>query len=414
MKYLYNLLVLFAQTLLPVVALVHKKMHFFVSGRKETFEKLKKLNHQKTIWFHVSSLGEFEQAIPILETLKKQHKNHKILVSFFSPSGYENQKKYPLADVVCYLPLDRLKNAKRFVNSVNLSIAIFIKYEFWPNFLHQLQKTKIPTILVSGIFRKQQVFFKPYGSFMRNALQCFDYFFVQDENSKKLLHSIHLSNSTVAGDTRFDRVSQIVKQNSNLDFIEEFIDKKHSFVAGSSWIEDEDIIVNYINTKATENEKFIIAPHNIKAEGIKRLQKSIQKKTVLYSELQQDWFDKDLKDAQVLLIDAIGFLTKIYNYANIAYVGGGLKTGLHNILEPATFGIPIIIGNNYDKFKEAKELVKLNGCFAIENQKDFEVVYTKLKSDVSFRKNTGTTNAKYVKENTGATDKIINYINKLL
>ena len=414
MKHLYNLIVLFTQTLLPVIALVHKKIHFFVNGRKETFEKLKKLNHQKTIWFHVSSLGEFEQAIPILEALKKQHKNHKILVSFFSPSGYENQKDYPLADVVCYLPLDTLKNAKRFINSVNLSIAIFIKYEFWPNFLHQLQKTKIPTILVSGIFRKQQVFFKPYGGFMRKALQCFDYFFVQDENSKKLLHSIHLSNSSVAGDTRFDRVSQIVKQNSNLDFIEVFIDKKHSFVAGSSWIEDENIIVNYINTKATENEKFIIAPHNIKAEGIKRLQKSIQKKTVLYSELLQDWFDKDLKDAQVLLIDAIGFLTKIYRYANVAYVGGGLKTGLHNILEPATFGIPIIIGNNYDKFKEAKELVKLNGCYAIENQSDFDIVYTKLKTDVSFRKNTGTINGTYVKENTGATEKIINYINKLL
>jgi 3-deoxy-D-manno-octulosonic-acid transferase len=421
MKFIYNSIVLLAQLLLPIIALFNKKMQLFVSGRKETFTKLAQLQNEKTIWFHASSLGEFEQAIPILELLKKQYQHHKILVTFFSPSGYEVRKNYPLADVVCYLPLDSTSNAKQFVKMVNISVAVFIKYEFWPNFLHQLQKNKIPTLLVSGIFRKQQVFFKSYGGFMRKALQSFNHFFVQDKNSKNLLESIHYTNVTVAGDTRFDRVSKIVNQNNELHFIKDFIDGKFTFVAGSSWLDDETIITNYINTKATENEKFIFAPHNIKLEEIKRLQKSIQKKSILYSELRQaqsdeskNSFDEDLKEYQVLIIDTIGFLTKIYSYADVAYVGGGLKTGLHNILEPATFGIPVIIGNHYDKFKEARDLVKEKGCFSIENQNDFDNIYTKLKIETSFREETGKTNANYVKENKGATDKVIEHINKII
>ena len=418
---MYNGIVFLAQLLLPIVALFNKKMKLFVKGRKETFSKLQQLNKQKTIWFHASSLGEFEQAIPILEQLKKQHQNHKVLVTFFSPSGYEIRKNYPLADVVCYLPLDSKSKAKQFIETVPISVAIFIKYEFWPNFLHELHQKSIPTILVSGIFRKQQVFFKSYGGFMRKALQSFDHFFVQDQNSKNLLESIYYTNVTVAGDTRFDRVSKIVNQNNELHFIEDFIDGKFTFVAGSSWLEDETIIANFINSKATENEKFIFAPHNIKSEEIQRLKDSIQKKTILYSGLRQaqpgeskDDFDEDLKEYQVLIIDAIGFLTKIYSYADVAYVGGGLKTGLHNILEPATFGIPVIIGNNYNKFKEARDLAKLKGCFSIKNQNDFDNIYTKLNIDSSFRKKTGNINSNYVKENTGATDKVMEHINKIL
>ena len=421
MKLIYNSIVFLAQLLLPIIALFNKKMQLFVSGRKETFAKLKQLQNKKTVWFHASSLGEFEQAIPIIEQLKQSHQNHKILVTFFSPSGYEVRKNYPLADVVCYLPLDSNKNAKHFLESVNISVAIFIKYEFWPNFLHQLKQKNIPTILVSGIFREQQVFFKKYGSFMKRALLSFNHFFVQDENSKNLLNSINFKNVTVAGDTRFDRVSKIVNQNNTLDFISDFVDEKFTFVAGSSWAEDETIIVNYINSKATENEKFIFAPHNIKSEEVHRLKQSIQKKSILYSRLRQaqpdeakDGFDKDLKEYQVLIIDAIGFLTKIYNYADVAYVGGGLKTGLHNILEPATFGIPVIIGNNFDKFKEARDLVKLEGCFSIENNTNFNEIYSRLKTDESFRKNAGNINKNYINNNIGATEKVLEYLNKIV
>ena len=418
---MYNGIVLLAQLLLPIFALFSKKMQLFVSGRKETFVKLVPLQNKKNIWFHASSLGEFEQAIPILEQLKKQHQNHKVLVTFFSPSGYEIRKNYPLADVVCYLPLDSKSKAKQFIETVPISVAIFIKYEFWPNFLNELHQKNIPTLLVSGIFRKQQVFFKPWGNFMREALQSFEHFFVQDKNSKELLNSINFNNVTIAGDTRFDRVSKIVNQNNKLDFIEEFTDNKLTFVTGSSWIEDERIIVDYINSKATENEKFIFAPHNIKPEGIKRLKQSIQKKTVLFSQrpldddkLRQAQFDKSLKNCQVLIIDTIGFLTKIYSYADVAYVGGGFKTGLHNILEPATFGVPVIIGNNFDKFKEARDLVEIKGCFSIENQTDFDIIYEKLKNNVLFREQAGKINKNYIEKNIGATEKVIQYLNKIL
>lgn len=414
MKPIYNSIVFLAQLLLPIIALFNKKIQLFVSGRKETFAKLKQLQNKKTIWFHASSLGEFEQAIPILEQLKKTYQNHKILVTFFSPSGYEVRKNYPLADVVCYLPLDSNKNAKQFLECVNISVAIFIKYEFWPNFLHQLKQKNILTILVSGIFREQQVFFKKYGGVMKKALLSFNHFFVQDENSKNLLNSINFKNVTVAGDTRFDRVSKIVNQNNTLDFISDFLDEKFTFVAGSSWEEDEEIIVDYINTKATENEKFIIAPHNINNDAILVLQKSINKKTILYSDIIANEVKQSLKDYQVFIIDTIGLLTKIYNYADVAYVGGGLKTGLHNILEPATFGIPVIIGNNFDKFKEARDLVKLKGCFSIENKTNFNQIYSRLKTDESFRKNAGNINKNYINNNIGATKKVLEYLNKIV
>lgn len=407
--------------LLPVIALFNKKISWFVKGRKETFVKLTKLKDKKTIWFHASSLGEFEQAIPIIEKLKEHFKNQKILVTFFSPSGYNVRKNYPLADVVCYLPLDSSKNAKKFINTINITVAIFIKYEFWPNFLFHLKQKQIPTILVSGIFREKQIFFKSYGSFMRKALNSFDHFFVQDYKSKKLLNSINIKNITIAGDTRFDRVSKIVNQNNSLNFIESFVDKKFILVSGSTWKEDEQIIVNYINTKASDNEKFVFAPHNIKHLGIDKLKQSIQKKTILFSEIpfnknKQEYadFDTVLKDCQVLIIDAIGFLTKIYSYASVAYVGGGLKTGLHNILEPATFGIPIIIGNNFEKFKEARDLVDLKGCFTIKNKNEFNSIFNHLKTNPVLREKASNINFDYVKENTGCTKKIIEYLNKFI
>lgn len=410
MKFLYNFIVFLASLLLPILATFNKKIKLFVDGRKQAFSKISNLKNEKVIWFHAASLGEFEQAIPIIEALKKENFNFKILVTFFSPSGYEIRKNYKLADVVCYLPLDTKSNAKKFLEIIQPEISVFIKYEFWPNLLNELKKREIKTILVSGILRKKQLFFKSYGGFMRKSLKAFHHFFVQDQNSKSLLNTINFHNVTVAGDTRFDRVSKILDQDNSLIFINEFKNDTYTIVAGSTWQEDEELLVNYINNQSSENEKFIIAPHNIKQDSILELQKSIHKKTVLFS----DKADKNLAEYQVFIIDTIGILTKIYAAANVAYVGGGLKTGLHNILEPATFGIPVVIGNKYDKFNEAIDLVAQKGCISISNQKEFTSIFKKFKNDENFRNQTGQINKNYIQENLGATKLIMNFIkNKL-
>jgi len=407
MKFLYNCIVFISALLLPIIGVFHKKIKLFIHGRSKTFSEISKLKNFKTIWLHAASLGEFEQARPIIEDIKKNYPDYKILVTFFSPSGYEIRKNYNLADVICYLPLDSKSNARKFVKEVNPTLAIFIKYEFWPNLLNELKLKEVPTILVSGILRKKQLFFKSYGGFMRDSLKAFHHFFVQDENSKSLLSSINFDNVTVAGDTRFDRVSKILEQNNSLDFINEFKNDNYTIVAGSTWQEDEELLVDYINNKASEDEKFIIAPHNIKQEPILELQKSIKKKTVLYSQLRHDL---NLKEYQVFIVDTIGILTKIYATADVAYVGGGLKTGLHNILEPATFGIPVVIGNKYNKFKEAVDLVKIGGCISIKNKEEFSQTFINFKEEENFRKLTGVINKRYIKDNLGATKLIMNYL----
>lgn len=395
-----------ASLILPIIALFNKKIQLFIEGRKQTLLKINELKNEETVWFHSASLGEFEQARPIIEELKSNFKHYKILVTFFSPSGYEVRKNNDLADVVCYLPLDSNANAERFIKSIHLKFAIFVKYEFWPNFLNELSKNQIPTILVSGIFRKDQLFFRSYGGFMRNSLKAFHHFFLQDENSKKILESIDFKNSSVVGDTRFDRVSKILNQNNTLNFINKFKNNQYTIVAGSTWKEDEELLVNYINNNALDDEKMIIAPHNIQNDAVLGLKKSIHKKTVLFSEKE----GKNMAEYQVLIVDTIGILTKIYAAANVAYVGGGLKTGLHNILEPATFGIPVVIGNKFNKFKEAVDLVNLKGCISICNQNEFSSIFTKLKKDEDFRKSTGNINKKYIQEHLGATQKIMNYL----
>ncbi|MDP4601228.1 MAG: 3-deoxy-D-manno-octulosonic acid transferase, partial [Polaribacter sp.] len=316
------------------------------------------------------------------------------------------KKNYDLADVICYLPIDSKSNAQQFIGNLQIKFVIFIKYEFWPNFLFELKRNQIPTLLVSGIFRENQLFFKSYGKFMRDALQAFHHFFLQDETSKKLLESIDFKNNTVVGDTRFDRVSKIFQQDNSLDFISEFKNNQYIIVAGSTWKEDEEFLVNYINKKQFSNEKFIIAPHNINKEAIATLRKSIFKKTVLFSEKE----GKNLADFDVFIIDTVGILTKIYAAAEVAYVGGGLKTGLHNILEPATFGIPVVIGNKFQKFKEAVDLVRLNGCISVSNQSEFSTIFKKLKQDKNFRIATGKINKNYIQEHLGATQKIMNYL----
>ena len=264
MNFFYNILVYIASFVLNIIAIFNKKIHLFVKGRKGVFKKLENQfnTNDKVIWFHCASLGEFEQGRPIIEKIKSQHPNYKVLITFFSPSGYEIRKNYVIADVVSYLPLDTKYNAKKFIKIVNPKIAIFVKYEFWPNLLKQLKHNKVKTILVSGIFRKEQPFFKGFN-WMKKSLQTFDHFFVQNKNSKELLKQIGFNNATISGDTRFDRVFDITKQNNTLDFAKQFTNKQITLVAGSTWKKDEELLVNYINNKAESNQKFIIAPHNI-------------------------------------------------------------------------------------------------------------------------------------------------------
>jgi len=419
MLFLYNLVVVLASQLLKLVALFSPKMKLFVDGRKSVFQTLsdKIQTSDKTIWFHAASLGEYEQGLPVIEEIKQQFPTHKIVVTFFSPSGYEVRKNNTVADVTVYLPLDTISNAKKFIELVHPEMAFFIKYEYWPNYLNELKNHSLSfgtkTYLISGILRENQAFFKWYGSFYRNALKTFDYFFVQNESSKKHLQSIGFNNVKVSGDTRFDRVVSILERNNSLGFIEQFKDNTTTIVIGSSWPKDESLLVNYIN-QSSDDVKFIIAPHNIKLEQIQELKKSITKKTVLFSEkeemLKQVQHNK-IEDFQVFIIDTIGILTKIYSYADIAYVGGGFgNPGVHNILEPATFGVPVVIGPNYSHFAEATALVNMEGCISIQNQTQLNEAFDLLLLNEDERLEKGHICSTFVQMNKGATQTIMNHI----
>jgi 3-deoxy-D-manno-octulosonic-acid transferase len=408
MLFLYNLILLFASQLVKLLALFNPKMKLFVDGRKGVFEKIReKINPtDKTIWFHAASLGEYEQGLPVIEQIKIKYPEHKIVVTFFSPSGYEVRKNNTVADLTIYLPLDTKHNAQLFVELVHPEMVFFIKYEFWPNYLNELKKRIIKTYLISGIFRENQAFFKVYGGFYRNALNTFDYFYVQNENSKKLLQSIGFTNVKISGDTRFDRVVSILERDNSLDFIEQFKDQKTTIVIGSSWLKDESLLVNYINS-ASADLKFIIAPHNIHKPEIDKLQTLITKKTILFSEKE----NQNLNEFQVFIIDTIGILTKIYSYADIAYVGGGFgNPGVHNILEPATFGVPIVIGPNYSHFAEATALVHQGGCVSISNQKELNEAFDNLISNEDIQHEKGHICETFVQMNKGATVTILQNI----
>jgi 3-deoxy-D-manno-octulosonic-acid transferase len=406
---LYTLTVQIANFLLKIIALFSPKMKLFVDGRKTVFKTLKEKikSNDKTIWFHAASLGEYEQGLPVIEKIKQKYPNHKIIVTFFSPSGYEVRKNNTVADATVYLPLDTPKNAKQFLELVHPELVFFIKYEFWINYLHQLKKEQIPTYLISGIFRENQLYFKWYGGFYRKALDTFTHFFVQNENSKKLITQLGKTNVTVSGDTRFDRVVTILEKDNTLDFIAQFKNNKTTVVIGSSWPKDESLLVTYIND-SPHDVKFIIAPHNIKPEQILQLQNSITKKTVLFSAKE----NKDLSQYEVFIIDTIGILTKIYSYGDIAYIGGGFgNPGVHNLLEPATFGIPIIIGPNYTHFDEAIKLVENKGCISINDYKELEIDFSLLINDTETRKEKGKICTEFVQKNKGATDCILDQIN---
>ena len=411
MHLLYNFSIFITSKLILLTTFFSKKMSLFVDGRKMVFDTLKESINpdDKTIWFHCASLGEYEQGVPIMEKTKELFPNYKIIVTFFSPSGFEVKKNSTLANTIVYLPIDRVSNAKKFIELAHPSLAIFIKYEFWPNYLFQLKEKNIPTLLVSGLFRKDQIFFKPYGGFMRKALNSFDHFFVQDKISKELLKGINIKDITVSGDTRYDRVSNQLLKENNLAFISEFKQNNLCIVCGSTWPEDEAVLIDYIN-KAPDDVKFIIAPHKINTSKIESFRKNIQKKSTLFSTKE----GTNISDDKVFIIDTVGLLTKIYSQADIAYVGGGMGlTGLHNILEPATFGVPIVIGNRFEKFPEAKELNELKGLFSISNAAECSKILEKLVTDKNARIESGKIAKAFVENNKGATNKTMNYIKHL-
>lgn len=412
--FLYNILIRCYNAAIFIASFFNKKAGQWRAGRVNIFEKLKaEINTtQPVIWMHCASLGEFEQGRPVLEKLKSSRPDYKILLTFFSPSGYEVRKNYAGADWVFYLPIDTKKNARQFLQITKPALAIFVKYEYWYHYLHQLHQKNIPAILISAIFRQDAIFFKNYGGLHRKMLGYFTQIFVQDKESLERLKSIMSGqNVIVAGDTRFDRVAAVAKAFEPIEIIEKFTTGRDTIVAGSTWPEDEKNL-KYLLEKQNNNISLIIAPHEINNNHLKFLSTLFQN-AVLFSQLQKDNLLMNEKNTQVLIIDNIGMLSKLYKYATIAYVGGGFnKSGIHNTLEAAVYNKPIIFGPNYDKFKEAKDLTKIKGGYSYTHENElFDIIYNML-MDKSTLTKYGNAAGEYVRNNTGATEKIYTWIMK--
>jgi len=371
--------------LIWVASIKNPKAKAWIRGRRNWHTRLKNglSNNQKpVIWIHCSSLGEFEQGRPIIERLRDQQKNVFILLTFFSPSGFEIRKNYNKADYVCYLPLDTPCNARRFIETVNPVVAIFVKYEFWYNYLNILKKRSIPVWLISGIFRKSQPFFNPfYGRWFAKQLKCFDYFFIQDQLSGELLDSIEIQNYSVCGDTRFDRVIQIAEQIVPIEVVERFTNGFLTVVAGSTWPKEEEYIARWYQ-QTTKKVKIIIAPHEIHSGHIQQIEQKFSGKSIRYSSAV---LQRDLEKYDVLIIDNIGMLSTVYSYGMISIVGGGFGKGIHNVLEPTVYGIPVIFGPNYNKFREAHQLIEIGAGFPVSTFDQFSTVLETLMNNDTLR-----------------------------
>lgn len=362
----------------------------------------------KYIWFHASSLGEFEQGRPMMEKIKADHPEYKILLTFFSPSGYEVRKNYNGADVICYLPFDTPFRVKKFLNLANPAIAVFIKYEFWGNYLHELKRRNVPVYIISSIFRRDQLFFQWFGSPYRKMLHCFTHLFVQDDRSAELLKEFGITNVTVTGDTRFDRVLDVRKQARELPHVEHFVYGEEgkripTLIAGSSWPQDEEILIPYFNEHP--EMKLIIAPHEIHREHLMYIESLLKRPSVRLSEVMQD--ESLLEGKDCLIVDSFGLLSSIYRYGTIAYIGGGFGAGIHNTLEAAVYGIPVIFGPKYQKFKEAKDLIKVGGGFSVSDKQSF---YDKMDELLTYREvleAAGNSAGNFVNSNVGATDMVL-------
>ncbi|UZR95583.1 3-deoxy-D-manno-octulosonic acid transferase [Chondrinema litorale] len=412
-KLFYNLGVSLYIQIVRLVSGFNTKAEKFIEGRKELLFNLSekfKGNSRPVVWFHCASLGEFEQARPVLERFKTEYPNHFVLLTFFSPSGYEVRKNYAQADYICYLPIDTAENAQKFVSITKPTIAFFVKYEFWHHYINQLTLNQIPVISFSAIFRKSQVFFKPYGNFYRQILHKFMHIFVQDEASEKLLKSIGVNNITIGGDTRFDRVKAIVDARKDIEIAARFKNGLPILVIGSSWPPDIELIANFYNN-STKKLKLIIAPHEIEESKVQRVINAFPNKSIVrFSQAE----NKQLEDFDILIIDNIGMLSSLYYYGEYAYIGGAFGTGLHNTLEAATYGVPVFFGPKYAKFREAIELVNLGGAFSVNTNEEFEKVFKHLFNDETQRKEKGTICSEYVMSNTGGTEKVIDFCKTLI
>lgn len=414
---IYNIVVYFVLWGIAIASLFNEKVRKMWRGEREAFKILKQKvdPNAKYIWFHAASLGEFEQGRPLMERIRKDYPQYKILLTFYSPSGYEVRKNYEGADIICYMPVDTRLNAIRFLRLVRPVMAFFIKYEFWSNFLHILKHRNIPTYSVSSIFREDQVFFKWYGRNYAGVLKCFTRFFVQNEESKRLLEGIGITAVDVVGDTRFDRVLQIKEAAKQLPICEAFrtgvassqsADVPHHdfkvFVAGSSWPPDENIFIPFFNEH--KDWRLLIAPHVIAEEHLKLILSLIKgKKVVRYTQTTPE----EAADADVLIIDCFGLLSSMYNYGDVAYIGGGFGVGIHNTLEAAVWNMPVIFGPNNKKFQEAQGLLKSGGGFEINTYEDFSGLMSSLMNDETFLKQAGDKAGAFVAHLAGATDKVL-------
>lgn len=407
MRLLYDLGIWFYGFILRLIAPFHGKAKLWVEGRKDILNRIEQSveKGQKYIWFHFASLGEFEQGRSVLEQIKKSFPHEKIVITFFSPSGYEIRKNTALADYVFYLPVDTASNARRFVEIIQPKFVVFTKYEYWYHYFNELEKRKIPLLMISAIFRENQIFFKPYGIFFQDILKKVTYFFTQNKDSVDMLKWIGITKSGLAGDTRFDRVVELPLQHRNISEVEQFVGEHKTLVAGSTWAPDEELLVQL--GKQYSTWKLIIAPHEIHKGHISELVKLFPE-VLLFSEFGS--YDADtVAKAQVLIIDNIGMLSSLYYYGDIAYIGGGFGVGIHNTLEAATYGIPVIFGPKYEKYQEAVDLETIMAAFSIGNQDELNMIFADLQ-DENRRLECGESAKKYVQQNAGATQIIMKYL----
>lgn len=410
--YVHNIMFIYF-LLFRIASLFNPKARMIVRGHRDTWERLKERPAGKYVWFHAASVGEFEQARPIIERLKKEHPEKKVLVTFFSCSGYEARKDYALADLVLYLPFATRRNARKWLKAIDIEMAVFVKYEFWPAYLKALKKNNIPTYVIAALFRKNQSFFRPFGGGYRRVLKNFTTLFVQDEESRVILSKYGIDNVVVAGDTRFDRVSKILAQEKELPVLMRFTEPevspltvvqpapKQTIVAGSTWPEDEALLQRYITTHP--EVQLVVVPHELNKEHLHYIFNLFEGRFVRYSEATS----QNLTVSRTLLVDTMGLLSSIYRFGQVAYVGGGFGEGIHNIVEPAVYGMPVIFGPNYKKFREAHDLIRLGGGFSVKNYAAFEAA---MDNALANAQELGAISRDYVQSELGATDKIYSQI----
>ena len=402
---MYNIVIYIYLIGVAIASCFNKKVKKMWAGERQAIKVLREKvdPNARYIWFHAASLGEFEQGRPLMEHLRKTHPEYKILLTFFSPSGYEVRKNYEGADIICYLPLDTIRNARRFLRAIKPVMAFFIKYEFWYNYLHILQHRGVPTYSVSSIFRPDQIFFQWYGKGYGRVLKCFTHFFVQNIESKNLLAKLDIHDVEVVGDTRFDRVLQIKEASKQLPIVEKFTENTSKvFIAGSSWLPDEEVFLKYFNLH--KDWKLIVAPHVIGEDHLAQIFELLKgRRVVRYTEATEE----NVKDAEVLIIDCFGLLSSIYHYGTISYVGGGFGVGIHNVLEAAVWDIPVIFGPNNKRFQEAQGLIMAGGGFEINDYQSFRDLMLRFETDEMFLQTSKKHAGEFVKGRAGATEKIM-------